>query len=488
MVGKFTKPVNVKALEEISCPNCQGTITVRASGQSKLVVCSYCSSFIDLKDPSGNLILLSHAIKGPKSKNPTPILSLGARGKLHGTQWEVIGFVVRKAKKKYIHEEYLLYNPYKGFRWLTQEDGHWNYVVSLHELPKIVRGRFRLFSQKYGATYATYLDKTYRLFHKVRSKTTYIQGEFYWDIKPGDTTNVTEYIKSPFILSLEETVSKSSPRDKKQKDKEIIWSLGEYVEAKNLSESFSIPLERFPVKKGIAPNQPCPHISRNKLLYPIAVFFLSVLVMSYMALHLLTNEEKIVDMKKPLLSTWWTLKKQEEWKAKIVGKAELSTLDTLFVTDFMTSDFKIPPSLGVLKIAIDAPISNTWLEVDMDLVNKETGEAVSISSGIEFYSGRDNGEDWSEGDRQKTETIRNIPPGTYYLDVKVTGNNYDLSKQRNIVDLNIQITQGHITSLEFLIALFGILIFPFLNLVLSYFFDEKRWSESEYSPYMKDND
>ena len=33
-------------------------------------------------------------------------------------------------------DEYLLFNPYKGFRYLTEYDGHWNFVTPLEAMPQ----------------------------------------------------------------------------------------------------------------------------------------------------------------------------------------------------------------------------------------------------------------------------------------------------------------------------------------------------------------
>ena len=32
---------------------------------------------------------------------------------------------------RYFWQEYLLYNPMTGFRWLVESDGHWSYVTNV---------------------------------------------------------------------------------------------------------------------------------------------------------------------------------------------------------------------------------------------------------------------------------------------------------------------------------------------------------------------
>ena len=36
---------------------------------------------------------------------------------------------------EYRWSEYLLYNPYKGYRYLTEYNGHWNDIRTLRALP-----------------------------------------------------------------------------------------------------------------------------------------------------------------------------------------------------------------------------------------------------------------------------------------------------------------------------------------------------------------
>ncbi|MGN7062052.1 DUF4178 domain-containing protein, partial [Neisseria sp. P0001.S006] len=71
-----------------------------------------------------------------------PLIPLGTRGKFHGDAYEAIGFQVRTIHvegEAYSWAEYLLFNPFKGFRYLTEYNGHWNDVKPVKSLPKFVR-------------------------------------------------------------------------------------------------------------------------------------------------------------------------------------------------------------------------------------------------------------------------------------------------------------------------------------------------------------
>ena len=63
---------------------------------------------------------------------------LGTRGKLATGEYEAIGFQIRSITVDgvvYPWAEYLLYNPYKGYRYLTEYNGHWNDIRTLRAIP-----------------------------------------------------------------------------------------------------------------------------------------------------------------------------------------------------------------------------------------------------------------------------------------------------------------------------------------------------------------
>ncbi len=85
---------------------------------------------IDTSTGEGELIQ-----KGTKL-NREIYIPIGSRGKMNGVEWAVIG-VLGRIDPKYLvsWKEYLLYNPYQGFRWLAEADGHWNFAVPMKQIP-----------------------------------------------------------------------------------------------------------------------------------------------------------------------------------------------------------------------------------------------------------------------------------------------------------------------------------------------------------------
>src|SRR5690554_4513295 len=133
-VAKPPKPM----ARSFDCPNCGGSVVIRTPGLAMSAVCGSCKTVIDVTN--NNYRILSEYFA--TQKNYTPSIELGTRGKLRGRLWEVIGFMVRADKGSgYQWEEYLLFNPYYGYRWLTQGLGHWSLVTTIKSKPKIKGSR-----------------------------------------------------------------------------------------------------------------------------------------------------------------------------------------------------------------------------------------------------------------------------------------------------------------------------------------------------------
>ena len=113
MASAVQTPQAAPAVKALTCPSCGGTVTLRAAGYSVTVACEYCGSILDVASPEVKLITeYQHALEGLAIK-------LGARGTLKGVEWEVVGYLGRSEHGTYPWSEYLLFNPYHGYRWLV---------------------------------------------------------------------------------------------------------------------------------------------------------------------------------------------------------------------------------------------------------------------------------------------------------------------------------------------------------------------------------
>ena len=86
-----------------------------------------------------------------------------------------------------------------------------------------------------------------------------------------------------------------------------------------------------------------------------------------------------------------------------------TTAQTVF-----SQPFEIKANRNV-RITANAPVSNSWADLDVDLVNEQNNEVESVDIPIEYYSGVDGGESWSEGGQVEDATLSALPAGKYTL-------------------------------------------------------------------------
>src|SRR5712692_2150790 len=175
-------PDSVAVVKALNCPNCGAALMIRAGEHTLSVVCVQCLSVLDAKDP--NLQVLQQFQERARIQ---PLLPLGTRGKWRGDPYEVIGFQVRTIEvddTAYSWSEYLLFNPYKGFRYLTEYNGHWNDVKTVRAVPEATtfggKSAYRL------------LGRTYVHFQTASAETTYVMGEFPWQVRVGEKVAVRD--------------------------------------------------------------------------------------------------------------------------------------------------------------------------------------------------------------------------------------------------------------------------------------------------------
>ncbi len=424
MAGETIIQSKAPVVKAFNCPSCGSSLKIRAVGQSIVVACNSCDGIIDVQNENYRII-----DRYEKRLTVEPRIPLGSRGKIRGDVFEVIGFMRRAdSTDVYSWSEYLLFNPYKGFRWLTEAYGHWNFVSTTRTKPKVSDDK------------AVFLSDKYRLFYKGSSKVTYVVGEFYWRVKVGSRAQVRDYICPPRVLSEEKD------------DEEVIWSIGEYVEPEEIRTAFNITTP-LPSKTGVAPNQPSPTSTSAIKLRSFLWYFCGALLL----IQILTLSRA----------------KNEEVFRRTYGY-DPNTPSQVITTE----KFEQPAWRSNFEIALQSPVDNNWLAIDTALVNDKTGEAYYFDEGVEYYSGVDDGETWSEGNQRTHQIISSVPTGTYYLTLEPTsgglasGHPFEVTVKRDVP-----------LWWNFLWAFVLILILPAFALGRMHAFEMRRWSDSDFSPY-----
>ena len=354
----------------LNCPNCGSAIELRAMGAAAAVVCSYCSVTLDATNPQ--LVILQ---RFESQMTVQPLIPLGSRGSLFGAVWEIIGFQQRGIEVEgtnYFWREYVLFNPYKGFRYLSEYDNHWSFVTPLPSLP--VPG-----ANDRQRPNMTLDGVTYDHFQSAQAYTWFVIGEFPWQVKVGETVSTADYVAPPKMLSSETT------------ENEVTWSRGEYVEGKDIWAAFQLP-GTAPIAIGVYSNQPVPPQTAPGRPWKLFFVFAALLMGMMIVFSAIARQETVLD---------------QTYTYQPLATGEKS---------FVTPAFELKGNSANLEVDVTGEdLDNAWAFISMALINEQTGQAFDFGRQISYYHGVDGGESWTEDNRNDSATLPSIPGGRYYL-------------------------------------------------------------------------
>ncbi|ADO69597.1 DUF4178 domain-containing protein [Stigmatella aurantiaca] len=413
------------ALDQARCPQCNGALALRAPDSTRRVACPYCGALLDAS--KGRLAFLQLL---EKPDHP-PLIPLGAKGRLDGVEWICIGFMVRSCTVegvRYPWEEYLLFNRARGFTWLMQSNGHWVYLKPLDA------GEVSLAP---GSS-AYHEGRRYKSFQSVTAVTETVLGEFYWEVRAGETAEASEYVAPPYSVNVDATES------------EVSYTLGEYLAPSVIQEAFQLK-EPLPSLQGIAPSQPNPHSSASTWKW--ASFWAAALVAVYMVVNLLAANALVLDM-----------------TVRLDADAVSGQPSAMHFSEPFTIHKR-----GNVRAEVFAEVSNNWIGVQGDLVNQETGEVTSFYEELSYYSGRDSDGDWTEGSREATEYLSAVEPGTYVLRTTAAFSSGTGPQGRAF---KVKLTSDVPRGTWFCLAVVVLLLGPVFSYLRSSSFESARWAES----------
>lgn len=429
----------VARTKPLACPNCGGPIDFRTFGSAVSVICPQCLSVLDASNPQLEIL---QKVKHAQNRR-VPVLPLGTRGTLRGAPWEIIGFQTRCVTadgETFEWEEYLLFNPYKGFRYLTNYRGHWNFVTPLEPMPQ---------RTAQGARPAAWFEgRTYKHFSEGMAATTFVLGEFPWRVKVGEKVLGADFVDPPRLLSSETT------------NDEVTWSQGEYISGAEIWKAFNQP-GAPPSPQGIYLNQPSPYTGKVGGIWKM-FFWMELLLLVVMLAFTVASKRKVV------------LNESHEFSP--LDKGEPS---------FVTAPFELKGRPAPVQLAVATDLSNNSAYFSFALINQDTGEAFDFNKEVSYYFGSDSDGSWSEGGPNETITIPAVPAGHYYLRVepemdapKTSGDAFAASP----MNYHLTLTHDAPGYVWFLIA--GALLFipPIWVSIQSKSFETRRWMESDHAP------
>lgn len=419
------------------CPSCASPLSAR-NAEIKAVGCASCGAVVDTSDK--NYQLISKAL-GQDEERYAPRLPLGTSGTLDGQAVEVIGFLVKQTQSgglTYRWREYLLAatnGDARGtYRWLVEENGHWNVCDVLSRALRPGPGKVR------------YDNEDFRHFSSCSAEVVQVQGEFTWRVARGETNAVSDYVAPPRMISCEKN------------EREVVWSLSRYLTPAEIGAAFALKVP-LPEAVGVYADQPSPwaevHRRTSRLFWR---FTLIALVLQVVALFAFSGQ---------------TLQRQQLRLTPETG-GESSVTTPVF-------DVK---KAGKVTVRTETALNNNWIGLNLALVDQQSGAVWPASREISYYSGVEDNERWSEGDKSDEVAFTDVPPGRYALVVEP-----DFSPETHApVPATLEIRSGGANWSNYLLASLYFLIFPIYTWIRRAGFETRRWAESDHAPADSDDD
>jgi hypothetical protein len=320
----------------------------------------------------------------------------------------------------------------------VHSDDHWSFVTPLR--PGEAHDPAGLNTSKT----ISYQGRTYKIFQEATAKVTYVVGEFYWRVEVGETVDTVDYIAPPFGISKELTTSGA---------REVSYSHARYMPPEEVEQAFNVRDLTRPTTVG--PMQPFPGSSLGRMW--VAMLLLLVVTAIVLAIRLpgRTVLQQTIDASAVPPST---------------GMPENARM--IFSEPFtLTGDHNV-------EIRGDAPVDNSWLYIEGDLVDESSGRFESFELPLEYYHGYDGGESWSEGKRARRVFLAHPPPGRYTLALGM-----QWQAARTPASLNVTVREGVFRWPYFILALLAISVLPVLAAIRKISWESQRWKDSSYTPF-----
>jgi hypothetical protein len=142
---------------------------------------------------------------------------------------------------------------------------------------------------------------------------------------------------------------------------------------------------------------------------------------------------------------------------------------------FFTPPFELSGDHNV-EVSLSLPLSNDWALVAVDLVHEASGELRSYDAELEYYSGVDGGERWSEGSTEASHLFSSGHAGPHVLRIEVQ----TLAPPSLTLAVSVAENVFAVGQLGWLLMLLAL---PTALLALVHgTFERWRWAESDYSP------
>ena len=409
------------AAEALACRGCGAPLQLRARGHSVAIACGSCGAVLDAKDPDHQVIATHEA------RTVTPRIPLGARGRLKGQPWEIVGYLARRTtidNDTYTWLEHLLFNPTAGFRWLVEYNGHWMLAHGAAGVPSTVVEHE-----------AEYLGERYHHFQTAKAEVAHVVGEFPWRVRVGESATVDDFVRPPAILSRERTPD------------ETTWSIGEYLDGDAVWAAFALP-GGPPPRVGVGAAQPSPYAPHSRRMGYLLLGFLAAAALVQLLFLTFAQQRLVLDM------SW-------EYHPRVPATGSVQS-----------EPFTVSGRSSNLVVELASSLAQSWAYFTLTLVNEDTGASRTFGREIAYYSGHDSDGSWTEGAPWDRVWVSSVPAGRYLLLVE--------PESPGPVNYRVRVTRDVPRTLWMWLAMGVLTVPPLIYWWRQWSFEYRRWQESDH--------
>ncbi|WP_375417401.1 hypothetical protein [uncultured Hymenobacter sp.] len=496
-----------------ACPHCGHAVPCYRPAESRFFSCPECRHFFRAAPGEPQAYLEASPLTAP---GPAPRLALGSVGTLSGYRLRVVGYQRRGeqgdaaqwgeyqlAPADATAEAAAAADPAFPLQ-LAEYQGHWLLIRPAARGPQRVVGRGVVWNDPADG------DRPYRLWHRYETRIVEVRGEFADNVLAAKPHNVVELVSPPYQL-----VGEVQP------GKTYTWYRARYLEPKQVAAAFGLRPDQLPTRTGVGAAQPPPgSLSWGRLTQLawaglVLLLVLQALLLLRQAPMLAEQEFTLPDQtaagdslavryqRAQLGAAADSLRSTQSSafggpvtvaEAQRVQLARRQATDSLWARrrQAYAAAINAPPlpitlisrSFQVegptaLSLHLEAPdLANSWVEVSASLINEQTGRAYEATRALEYYSGTESGERWSEGSKSASVDFNAVPSGRYHVNLYPTTD--PLQPYKNTLGLRVTADNGLWSN--FWLALLALGLPVLLLSIRRYYFEQERWQNSNYGP------
>lgn len=421
---------------QIKCTGCGAALSVKDE-RSELLVCEYCGSQLDISGAEQRVLG-----KNPPGK-PDFTFEIGDSYFYRAARFECLGRVafMEDGDLSDMTLEYLFYHPCRGAFWIGEYGNGFSMTGPCHVMP-LSDG----LALKRGDMLQTYDNNRWICQDSGVYELFYVDGALPWIALKGDRVQYAEFAEesgSGRIYEIERIKG------------EIEYGSGKRLDIKTVRAAAKRP-DIGQGKEGVAP-PPVPGsddaaVVRRRYFQTMQVAGVLLLINMIMAV--------------------WC------WQAGTTVLSQYIKAGNL-TRGFFTDPFELSGNNNAVRVIFDARIDNAWMSLEAMLVRSDQqGDKLMVHShkaDIQYYSGYEGGEHWSEGSTSDSMMVRVPDSGTYQLfiqGVSADGNTADADSAHH--DIMVKVTDRAQLRPWFIVSSVVCLIILVITAVLY-----AKWKEDE---------